>query len=169
MANTANYNWVKPTVGGDSGTWGSELNTDLDSIDTDLKAVSDVADAALPLAGGTMTGEISIDVASYRTVTMSGQSGAVTIDLSQGVGFILTFSGTPTFTFSNTPVVRAFTTFWMKMTNAGSVIPAWPASVHWTNGTTPTWSNSGVDIVEFVSFNSGGVWHGRALVTGATS
>lgn len=46
MADTTNYGWTKPTVSGSSGAWGTLLNTMADDIDTDLKAVSDAADAA---------------------------------------------------------------------------------------------------------------------------
>lgn len=46
MADTTNYGWTKPTVSGSSGAWGTLLNTALDDIDTDLKAVSDAAAAA---------------------------------------------------------------------------------------------------------------------------
>lgn len=46
MANTVNYGWAKPTVGGDTGAWGTILNAALDDIDTDLDAVSDAAVAA---------------------------------------------------------------------------------------------------------------------------
>lgn len=56
---TTNYGWTKPTVGADENTWGGLINGDLDSIDTDLKAVSDVADGAVPKAGGTMTGALT--------------------------------------------------------------------------------------------------------------
>ena len=172
MANTVNYNWVKPTVGGDIGTWGAELNTELDGIDTTVKAVSDVANAALPLAGGTMTGELSIVCATYREVSMLNQSGAVSIDLSQGVGFSLTFNGSTTFSFTNIPHIRDFTTFWMRLVNGGTVSITFPAGVKWTNGTTPTFSISGIDVIEFVTFNASAgspTWYGRALVTGATA
>jgi hypothetical protein len=57
---TTNYGYVKPEVGASNDTWGGKLNSDLDDIDADLKAVSDVADAALPKAGGTMTGDITL-------------------------------------------------------------------------------------------------------------
>lgn len=50
---TTNYNWLKPSVGGDSTTWGTDINNDLDGIDTTVKAISLVANAALPAASFT--------------------------------------------------------------------------------------------------------------------
>jgi hypothetical protein len=47
---TANYGWTKPEVGASSDSWGTKLNGDLDSIDTDLKAVA-MAASALLVAG----------------------------------------------------------------------------------------------------------------------
>lgn len=50
---TTNYSWTKPSIGGDSTTWGNDLNADLDSIDSTVFAVSTVANAALPRASFT--------------------------------------------------------------------------------------------------------------------
>ena len=46
---TAKYGWVKPTVGGDPTTWGTEINGDLDAIDA-------VMNATRPGLGGTASG-----------------------------------------------------------------------------------------------------------------
>jgi hypothetical protein len=45
---TTNYSLQKPAVGGETDAWGGELNANMDTIDTTMKAISVVANAALP-------------------------------------------------------------------------------------------------------------------------
>jgi hypothetical protein len=60
MADTANYGWTKPVNTGSDNTWGTILNTALDDIDADLKAVSDaLAASALLTAIKTVDGHLS--------------------------------------------------------------------------------------------------------------
>lgn len=69
MANTftANYNMVKPEVGAATNQWGGLINSNLDTIDTQIKAretaitnVTTTANAALSRTGGIMTGFITL-------------------------------------------------------------------------------------------------------------
>jgi hypothetical protein len=55
---TANYGWVKPTVGASLDAWGGYINTDLDGIDGTVKSVSNAIPApssTTPAMDGTAT------------------------------------------------------------------------------------------------------------------
>lgn len=56
---TAHYDLVKPEIAGSPSTWGNKLNANFDIIDTALKAISDMATAAMPKAGGAFTGNVT--------------------------------------------------------------------------------------------------------------
>lgn len=74
---TANYAWTKPEVGASPDTWGTKLNADLDSIDTIVKAVSVVANNALPSATYT-----AANVVAKVISVGGGSSGGSTLNLN---------------------------------------------------------------------------------------
>jgi len=88
---TTNYGLTKPEIGASEDSWGTKLNTDMDLVDTQMKVNADglaatviVANAALPKAGGTMTGVI----AGFESTGIddNATSTALTIDNDGNVG-----------------------------------------------------------------------------------
>jgi hypothetical protein len=67
---TTNYGLVKPEVGASNDSWGNKTNGNWDVLDAATKAVSNIANAAMPKAGGAFSGGI--------TGTTLGLSGALT-------------------------------------------------------------------------------------------
>lgn len=158
MATTTNYSWVKPTDGGSSGAWGALLNTVIDAIDAALFAVSTTATAALPKAGGTMTGNLLAKTATQTVTAMGNLTGAKTFDMATADVFTGTVTGTTTFTFSNAPTTgtAGFKTF--QLTNPGAFVITWPASVKWPGGSAPTFTSSGTDVVAMYTIDAGTTW-----------
>jgi len=148
MADTANFGWSKPTVGGDDGTWGSLLNAIFDEIDTDVDAVKTTADAALPADGGTV-------VSVSNTLQELGEiSGAQILNFANGHCWNAVATGAITFTVSNVPsggVVGGL----LRLEDGGAAGVTWPASFEWAGGSAPTLTSSGVDLIAFVSFDGG--------------
>lgn len=79
---TTNYGQDLPDVGGDTGAWGTINNTLHQFWDTTVKAVSDVADAAMPKAGGTFTGNIKVLTDTFTAVDKDPVGASPSLDLS---------------------------------------------------------------------------------------
>src|SRR4051794_11847787 len=76
MANTytSHYNFIKPEVGADADAWGGHVNTDLDSIDTELwnRVRSDVPQTLTqPLTLNAQAGQTAGQAATAPWVTAS--------------------------------------------------------------------------------------------------
>lgn len=73
MANTftTNYGWTKPEVGSDTNAWGTHLNANLDDADAKLFACTATTNAALPKAGGTLTGALIHAVGAVGTPSLT--------------------------------------------------------------------------------------------------
>lgn len=72
MANTPNFGWTKPTVGGSGATWGTIENTLFDDIDADLKTVADSVKAGPVILA---SGNLATGVATVLAADLSGYTG----------------------------------------------------------------------------------------------
>ena len=89
---TTNYGLTKPEVGASEDTWGAKVNTDMDLVDAQMKVNANaiaatvvVANAALPKAGGTMTGALTVNntaTANGLTATSTTTSGNLRVQNS---------------------------------------------------------------------------------------
>lgn len=167
MALTTNYSFDKPTVGVSDGTWGTSLNNNWDSIDTLLKAVSDVANAALPKAGGTMTGNLKVLTETY-TLSDKGSAltGTVTLDCSAANFFALntTGGGNVTIAFSNVPATGSVFFITVEITAGGAHTVTWPAAVQWPGGNAPVQTASGKDVYVLYTRDGGTTWNGNLVL-----
>jgi hypothetical protein len=131
-----------------------------------------LAAAALPKAGGTVTGLVNMsDQILQRTVLKDyGETkvamAAHAVDLELGNVFTYTLSGGQTVTFTNPPASGTAGSFTMIVTNGGSATLTWPTSVDWAAATAPTLTASGVDVLTFTSIDGGNIWYGIAAGIG---
>lgn len=88
---------------------------------------------------------------------------ASAVDCSVGNFFTKTASGALTWTFTSVPASRAFS-FLLELTNGGTGTQTWPTSVKWPGGTAPTLTTSGVDVLGFITYDSGTTWRGVQLM-----
>ena len=147
-----------------------------DAVDADklANAINTSIAAKLPLAGGTMSGNIAggdttVSAVNLKDVGVTTNAigsiggGTQDIDLTAGNSVSGTVdTSTTTFTFSNPTASDDLCTFSLILTNGGSQTVNFPATVDWAGGTAPTLTTAGVDILVFATIDGGTIWHGFA-------
>jgi len=137
---------------------------------TDLATATTTAAAALPKAGGVVTGLVNMSdqivqrpvLKDYSEIKVAMSAHAV--DLELGNVFTYTLSGSQTVTFTNPPASGTAGSFTMIVTNGGSATLTWPTSVDFPAATAPTLTASGVDILFFTTCDGGTTWYGTAVL-----
>ena len=83
-----------------------------------------------------------------------------TIDVTNANFFSATLGSATTFAFTNPCTTGNFGGFILELTNGGSADVYWPAAVDFPGGTAPTLTAAGVDLLVFVTRDSGTTYHG---------
>lgn len=90
---TTNYSLIKPAVNDptDQDLWGGYLNTDLDTIDSTMKSISDQANKASPVINAQSSNYTTLASDQNKMITVDASGGARTISLlaaaTAGSGF----------------------------------------------------------------------------------
>ena len=155
------------------------INSLSSNAQTQITATTTTANAALPKAGGTMTGEtIFADQLATKPLlkdyaesvsAIGTKTTAFDIDFEDGNVQSVTLSGSGTF---NIGIVNALAShsnsITLIMTNPGAVTLTLLAGanggggnvVKWGGGTAPTWTASGVDVLTLTTFDGGTNFYG---------
>jgi len=151
---------------------GTVTNTEFQYINSLSSNAQTQLTARLPLAGGTMSGEIVMadqlltrpEIKDYSE-TKIGVAAAATVDLDMTSAnvFTVTADQNTTFTFSNPPATGksgSFTLIWTQDSSDRTI--TWPASVDWAGGSAPdVTSGSGkIDVYTFFTLDAGTIWYG---------
>lgn len=89
---------------------------------------------------------------------LSSATSAGVMNLNLSDSWSHTVSGTTSFSFTNVPTSGRTKFVVLEITNGGSATVNWPTNTRWPNGSAPTLTTSGVDVVVFFTDDGGANW-----------
>ncbi len=142
---TTNYALVKPEPGASDGTWGPKLNTNLDTIDAQMKTTADAVVALSAAASGSLletTAPSNLDLAAHRRFRADVSS-----------------AGVQTCTLTNVPsvagaVMEVVLLFRVLVGASTPTLAASGATVLWESGVPPDMSATGTHMVRIFVFKA---------------
>lgn len=152
-----------PTVGGDTGNWGTKLNAALSATVAFVNGLETTLAAKLGLAGGTMLGRLDLLTTTLRRIDKGNVSGPQVLDFSAGQYFTATVTGATTFSIANVPSGQIAYGVVLRLTNAGSAAVTLPTGTLWPGGSAPAFTASGVDLVVLLTDDNGTTWRASAI------
>ena len=141
-----------------------ELLTNAEAItgsDTTRAMTATAMRAALVDGNDTVLGKFNIKDYGLVTVAKGNLGATPAFDISTGNHQTGTVNqAISSSTFTNPTASDELCSFVLSLTNGGAFSIAWPASVDWEGGTAPTLTASGLDILVFMTYDGGTIWHG---------
>lgn len=111
MTTTTHYGWTLPTVGADADVWGTELNSSLSGIDTTMFG-------KLDLAGGTMTGLLTLKASTNTVAALNIPTGVL---LTTAVVGAVEFDGAQLYFTASGPTRKTLANLSDNQTFAGNI------------------------------------------------
>lgn len=134
-----------------ASTLASSVKTDLDNYKTE------VSNKYLPLAGGIMTGATRSTIIEMNDSTI--------ININNGATFQKSISSDTVFTIlAASGSVQIFN---LIIANGGNNTVTWPQSIKWANGSVPSLTVDGTDVLTFISIDAGTTWYGSMSISAA--
>jgi hypothetical protein len=141
------------------------------------QSVKAYADLMVPLAGGTMTGNLVMsenDVSRAvfddcgETFNDNGNSSTTTQTLTYStyMNYSITATGNHTVAFAGFPATGTYACMTVMYYDGGDYTITWPAAVDWANGAAPTLTSNGWDKIIFETNDGGTIVRGSLVGAG---
>jgi len=192
LSNIADAEFLEAAARGGGGGGGVTTLEQLTDVDIDSKEIGDIlqyngtlwtASSTVPSASyalvaeslqvldgtssgvasysGSFTGSYILNTYRLSSASLGAISTSATISLSIANYFTATVTNTTAWAFEGAEVGNVVG-FVLELENGGSAAQTWPTTVRWPEGTAPTLTASGIDVLTFITDDGGSNWRGVA-------